>query len=295
MYKFSILLLSLCASIAQAEVKVVKPSIEVQGHRGARGRLPENSLPAFEYALQVGVDVLELDLGVSRDKVLVVNHDPFIDPERCLDKDGNRLSERIPLAALALQEIQQFQCGVLPHKRFPQQKSMKVKMPTLEEVFDLVKNSKLPAAKTVRFNIETKLVPAMPELTPSPEVFAKMVLDAVKKYGWLNRVVIQSFDHRSLRAAKKLEPKLVISPLVENTLLNYSLLAKDLKAAIVSPNLLWITAPEVQDLHSHGIRVVPWTANEEKEWARLIEIGVDGIITDYPEECIAYLKSKGLR
>ncbi len=138
--------------------------IEVHGHRGARGAYPENSLPAFDYAMKIGVDVLEFDLGVTKDSILVVTHDPYISPELCTDSKGLPLKEKVPLATLTLTQVQEYQCGMLPHVRFPKQKKMKVKIPTLRQVFELVQNSNHPVSKSVRFNIETKIVPGYAEL-----------------------------------------------------------------------------------------------------------------------------------
>lgn len=269
--------------------------IEVQGHRGARDKFPENSLPAFEYALGLGVDVLELDLGVSKDKKLVLAHDPYINEEQCLDKDGNKIKEKVLLYSLNLSEIKTYKCGTLPHPRFPEQKKMEVGYITLDEVFELVGASTLPSAKTVRFNIETKLVPGYPQITPEPKEFAELVITTLKKYKMLNRTVLQSFDHRTLVEARKLEPKIGLSPLLENNFIDLNAMAKNLKAKIVSPNQMWINKEAVIRAQKEGIHVIPWTANNKTEWERLIDLGVDGIISDYPEELIAFLKTKNLR
>lgn len=270
--------------------------IEVQGHRGARGRFPENSLPAFQFALETGVDVLELDLGVSKDGELVVSHEPYINTEQCVGPHGEKPKEKLALYSLTLAQIKTYSCGMMAHPKFSKQKKLKVQYITLNEVFDLVKNSKLPAAQTVNFNIETKIVPGTPKIFPSPFDFASKIISLVHKYGFTDRVILQSFDHRTLYESKKIDPAIRISPLIENTLFtNLPAMAKDMKAEIVSPNLFWITKSDVEALHKVGVKVAPWTANEEKEWAMLISLGVDSIITDYPDDLIIYLKSKGLR
>lgn len=299
-FLFFCLLLASCSS---AEKQVIGThsttpkliQIEVQGHRGARGRYPENSIPAFKHALEVGVDVLEFDLGVSKDNELIIAHDPFINEEQCLDSKKKKIKEKIPLRMLTLSQIKAYRCGTLTHPRFPKQKKLEVTYATLREVFELVRNSKLGVAQTVRFNIETKIIPAYSEYFPSPFQFAQLVVNLAKEYDFIDRIVLQSFDHRTLSEVKKIEPRIKISPLVENTLLNLTAMAKDLNAEIVSPNHLWITPEDIQTLHQANIQVIPWTANEEKDWERLIALKVDGIITDYPEELISYLKKKGLR
>ncbi len=269
--------------------------IEVQGHRGARAVLPENTLPAFEYALSIGVDTLELDLGVTKDGHVIVFHDPYVAPDRCR-RGGKRLTRKIPFRTLTLEEVKRFDCGSLPHQRFEKQKRVPgAKIPTLAEVFELVAKSKHQVAKRVEFNIETKSFPAHPELTPSPEVFAKKVVAVVRKHGMTSRTIVQSFDYRTLVATKKLEPKIRIAMLQPDGLVPLVAVAKALGAEIVSPHHEWITKAEVAALRKAGVRVIPWTANDEKAWARLVDLGVDGIITDDPAALIAFLEKKKLR
>lgn len=277
-------------------VMAAKKNITVQGHRGARGVLPENTLAGFKYALEVGADLIELDLGVTKDNILVVSHDPVINEKICLDPQGKAIEGKIPLRSLTYTELQKYDCGSLKNPRFPQQKQVPgASMPSLESVFQWIISSKEPGAKTVEFNIETKSVPGYPQLTPTPKVFAKLLVKLIKKYNLEKRVIIQSFDHRTLKEARKLSKQVRLSALFGGNLLNYRKAAKEIGAKIISPNQHWITKADVKDLHKHGFRISPWTANTEEDWQRLIELGVDSIITDYPAELIAFLKSKGLR
>lgn len=269
--------------------------IEVQGHRGARGRLPENSLEGLKYALELGVEVLEFDLGVTKDKVVVLAHDPYIQTDLCVDKENQPLRKKIYFNTLTLQEVKTYTCGTRPHSRFPQQQQVAVKIPTLDEVFEMIKSSKHPNAKTVRFNIETKITPDEPEHFSTPREFAELVLASVKKHKMLSRTVLQSFDHRTLVEARKLEPKIVLSPLLDSKRNDIVQITQELGAEIISPRHTWLTAQMVADLHAANKLVIPWTANKPSEWERLVELNVDGIITDYPEELITWLKSKNLR
>lgn len=269
--------------------------IEVQGHRGARSILPENSLPAFEYALNAGVDTLELDMGVTKDNVVVVSHDPWISKSLCVDKNRKPLKDNIPLRKLTYAEVKTYICGVLPHERFPKQGKVAVYKPTLEEVFQLVASSKNPNAQNVHFNIETKIAPSAPELFPSPEDFATSVLSVVRKFNFEDRVILQSFDHRTLKAMKKLEPRIRLAPLFEGGNMDFTLIAKDIGAQFISPEHIWLTKADVERAHKSGLKVIPWTANIEPEWERLISMGVDGIITDDPEALIQYLNKKNIR
>ncbi len=277
------------------QTALITGKIEVQGHRGARAKYPESSLAGFEYALSVGVDVLELDLGVTKDNHLVISHEPVINEEQCVDINGKRITKKIPLRSLTLEEVKTYTCGLLKHPRFVKQRKMRVKYLTLKELFEAIKVSKLENAKTVRFNIETKITPGYPELAPSPSEFAGHLISLLHEYGLVDRTVIQSFDHRTLVEARKIEPKIKLSPLFENNLPDLSVVAKNLRAEIVSPNQFWIDKETVAQVQSNGIKVIPWTANEPAEWQRLVGLGVDGIISDDPEALIAFLKSKGLR
>jgi len=262
--------------------------MEVQGHRGARSVRPENTLPAFRHALDLGVDVLELDLGVTRDDRLVVLHDPALSPARCT-RGGARLEGPVLVRSLTLAEVRRFDCGSLPHPRFPKQVRAPAGVPTLEEVFALAKG------RPVGFNIETKIVPGRPEDTPSPERFAGLVVAAVRAAGVVERTTVQSFDQRTLQAVARLEPKLRRVLLVAENLVDHVAVAKAATASVVSPHHEWITRADVERMHAAGLRVVPWTANTPAVWTRLVELGVDGIITDDPAALLGWLKGKGLR
>jgi glycerophosphoryl diester phosphodiesterase len=265
-------------------------ALEIQGHRGARARYPENTIPAFEYALKVGVDTLEFDLGVSKDNVLIVAHDPHVLPEICITKSGKAPTPPPLIHSLTLTEIKNYDCGSLVHPKFSsQQRVPGTTMPTLDEVFEFVKTSKLPQAAKIEFNIETKSFVGHPEYTVPPAEFARLVLATVKKHGMLPRTVIQSFDHRTLNEARKLEPKVRIAALNQDKTVNQIELVKRLKADILSPNLELVTKAEVDALHKLGVRVIPWTANTPAEWRKLIETGVDGIITDDPQALMEFL------
>jgi glycerophosphoryl diester phosphodiesterase len=265
--------------------------LEVQGHRGARAARPENTLAAFEYAIEAGVDTLELDVNVTKDDRVVVVHDQKINVELCLGPNDEKLTSSPSIRALTFQELRAFDCGSTRHPRFPKQVLVpKARIPALEEVFELVKTSKHAGAKKVKLNIETKSVPGLPDLSPSPHRFARLVVDLIRKSGLEDRVILQSFDHRTLAEAKKLAPRLTLSVLSNDVHPDYVAMAASVGAAIVSPNKDWITKADVERLHAAKIRVIPWTANTPAEWRALIEMGVDGIITDDPAALLAYVR-----
>lgn len=274
---------------------VALAKIEVQGHRGARWVRPENSIPAFLYALESGVDTLEMDMHVTKDGVVVITHDPYLSRDLCLNKIGKPPPEKTLIRSLTLKELQDYDCGSRVNRRFPQQKIVPhTSIPTLEEVFAAVANSSLPNAGKIQFNIETKSEEAHPEFTPPPEDFVKLFLALVRKHKVFSRVTLQSFDYRTLKIAHKLEPKLKLSLLIEDkpkTPADLVQLMKQNEAQVLSPNHEWLTAEMVSEMHRIGARVIPWTPDQVSDWKRLLAIGVDGIITDNPKPLLDYLKN----
>ncbi len=298
----SILLVSACATsggnhpLHSTSNTVSRP--EVHGHRGARWMRPENTLPAFEYAMDVGVDVLELDLGVTKDNILVVYHDQILNPVICRYKSGKEIKKQIPIRSLTLKQVKQFDCGSKKNPRFPEQVPTRgVEIPTLDELFSAVKKHK--NGSQVRFNIEMKSEFQFPSYAPKPEEFAKLLLNALKKHQMLDRSIIQSFDIRTLKAAREIDANCKISVLIEDRPttplkgpiedLAITLSRSPLRANILSPNHEWLTAEDVRAFHAVGMQVVPWTANSESDWKKLLEFGVDGIISDNPKALIDYL------
>ncbi len=266
--------------------------IAVHGHRGARSVLPENTLPAFEYAIAQGADAIELDLAVTKDNVLVVSHDPIINDKICGGPGGTlRVIRKLSLA-----DVRKWDCGAKANAEFPRQKAVPgTKMPTLDEVLALATKGNF------EFNIETKSDPDKPELQPEPMEFAKLVADAVRKRKLQKRVMVQSFDWRTLEAMQKMAPEIRLSALHPKGMadailkLDYVAAIHKLKFPMISPHYRLVTKSKVEEAHKLGMKMIPWTANDEKVWDDLIEANVDAIITDDPAACIAYLKTKGRR
>jgi glycerophosphoryl diester phosphodiesterase len=270
------------ASIAMLSAQ---PKILVHGHRGARAMRPENTIPAFQYAIGVGVDVLELDMAVTKDNVVVVSHDPYLHPPVCSGPVAKATIHELTLA-----QVREWDCGKIRNPLFFKQTPIPgTRMPTLEEVFDLAPNG------TVQFNIETKSFPDHLELTPPPDEFARMVLAIVKKHKMEKRVLLQSFDFRTLHAMAKIAPEIRRVALWEGDNRSFVAIAKDADAPIVSPAYKLVTPEKVAEAHAAGLQVVPWTADSKSDWEKLINAKVDAIITDDPAELIAYLKQKNLR
>ena len=259
--------------------------ILVHGHRGARAARPENTLPAFEYAIGVGVDVLELDLQVTRDNVLVVSHDATLSPVICVGPNPGAL-----IRQLTLEQVRQYDCGAKQNPAFPFQTPVAgTRVPTLDEVLALAPRG------SFEFNIETKISPLHPDYAPAPEEFARLLLDAVRRHGMESRVIVQSFDFRTLYAMRKLAPGIRLSALYQGEPKDFAQVAREAASGIVSPNYHLVTPQQVRAAHAAGLQVVPWTANRPADWDALITAGVDAIITDDPAALLAYLKARGLR
>ena len=264
--------------------------IEVQGHRGARAVLPENTLAAFEYALELGVDTLELDMGVTKDGAVIVVHDQKINPVICQFKDGRQIEDDLWIHQMSLSEIKEIDCGTKINPRFADQHPRAgSEIPTLEEVFRLVEQSPLEKAKTVLFNIETKSDPSIIYAQPSPQEFVKAVLAVVEKFDLSERVCIQSFDHRTLIETYHLAPQMLTSALFDEAPKDWVKATAQAKANIVSPDFKLIDSESVTTMQQAGLRVIPWTANHARDWDNLIELNVDGIITDDPQALLEHL------
>jgi len=295
-------------------------AFDVQGHRGARGRAPENTLAAFRKAIELGVSTIETDVAVTRDDVVVISHDPYLNPALVRDRDGRWLREPGPaIRTLTFDELAAFDIGrVDPQsnyaKSFPLQRASDgERFPTLDAVLALAKQA------SVRVNIETKITPTSGERTPNAETFARLVVERVRAASMIQRVTIQSFDWRTLVAVKSMAPDIATGCLTAEgerfdtvradmsarspwhaglALADHGgslpRLARAAGCAIWSPDAASVTRERVEDAHAAGLAVLPWTVNEPAEMTRLIDLGVDGLITDYPDWLRDVAKSKRL-
>jgi glycerophosphoryl diester phosphodiesterase len=250
----------------------VPRTVLVHGHRGARALRPENTLPAFEYAIAQGVDALELDMAVTKDNVLVISHDPMLHPPVCSGPVPEAVIHQLTLA-----QVREWDCGKVQNPAFPRQQTVPgTRMPTLDEVFALAPKGKF------LFNIETKIFADHPELTPSPEEFVRLVLVEVRKHHLESRIILQSFDFRTLHAMKKAAPEIALSALYSGDPKDFTAIAKEAAAGIVSPEFHLVTPEQVRAAHAAGLQIAPWTPDTPEDWDRLVAAGVDAIITDDP-------------
>ena len=301
----------LLAAAALALTPLLACAFDLQGHRGARGLAPENTLPAFATALSVGVSTLELDTSITKDGVAVVSHDARLNPDITRGPDGRWLNPPTrAVRELTLDDLRRYDVGrIKPGSeysyRYPDQKRMDgVRMPTLAQVFQLARSA---GNAEVRFNIEIKTSPGKPTDALAPEAFAKALLATIEREGMSSRVIIQSFDWRALKAVQALSPAIPTSYLSSQQRLldniaagkaegsawtagvqfrDHGSIPKMVKAAggaIWSPYYPELSADLVKEAHALGLKVIPWTANKTEDMARLIDWGVDGLITDRPD------------
>ena len=265
-------------------------AVDLQGHRGARGHAPENTLPGFERALQLGVDTLELDVGVTRDGVVVVHHDRALNPDIARGPDQRWIAAPGPLIhELTFEELQRYDVGRLRPgseyaRRFPLQQAIDgTRVPRLAEIL----------SKPVRFNIETKLSAQAPQETLAPEPFARALIAEVRRAGAAARTTIQSFDWRSLKVVEREAPEIATAYLTGSA----DPEPGRVHAAggrIWSPDFTTLTPERLAAARRLGLKLVPWTVNEPADIARVLAMRVDGIISDYPDRVRAELKLRGM-
>ena len=290
---------------------------DLQGHRGARGLAPENTLPAFERALATGVSTLELDVAVTADGVVVISHDPALTPALTRDAGGRWLAARGPrIKDLTFAQLQAYDVGRLDPastyaRGFPGQQPVDgTRIPTLAALFERVRALH---ADQVRFNVELKLAPDTPQDTVPLEAMVDAVLKVITDAGMRERVTLQSFDWRSLRRAQQLAPDIPTACLTVQTANNDSTrdgswtaglrladhgsvprMAKAAGCATWSPNAGAVTQALVEEAHGLGLRVLPWTVNDPDTMERFVGWGVDGLITDYPDRLRTVLQRRGI-
>jgi len=308
----------LASALALAALLGCATPIELQGHRGARGLAPENTLAAFDTALTLGVSTLELDTVLTRDNVVVISHDANLNPNLTRDARGNFIDAPGPaIRSLSLDELRGFDVGRLRAgsryaQNFPEQRAADgQRVPTLAELFELVQRR---GAAHVRFNIETKISPLSPELTPEPEAFVRAVLDVAQRHGMEQRFTLQSFDWRTLQVAQRIAPGVPTVYLsAQQTWTNnvadprwtaglklaeHGSVPRMVKAAggkVWSPYHGDLDAALLVQAHELGLSVVVWTVNEPADIDRLLDLGVDGIISDRPDRVRLALAARGWR
>jgi glycerophosphoryl diester phosphodiesterase len=292
--------------------QVYIPKFDIQGHRGARGLRPENTIPAFLMALDSGVTTVELDVAITKDRQVVVSHETWMSAEICMDPTGNEILIKDEMKHNIYQmnyaEVKKYDCGSKGNVRFPEQEKMKVSKPLLADVIIAIETHiKNFSTYEVDYNIEIKSMPGGDnKFHPKPEEYSELVFNLVDQYIPLERLVIQSFDFRVLKYWNKHHPEVRLSALVENKKsVDQNLTALGFIPSIYSPDFKLLTNESVNYLHtkvvsqsdstqqnptstSQKLRVIPWTVNEIDDMLVLKGMGVDGFITDYPNRAAKF-------
>jgi glycerophosphoryl diester phosphodiesterase len=269
----------------------MKESFDKQGHRGCRGLMPENTIPAMLHAMDLNVTTLELDVVITKDKQVVLSHEPFFNHEIATKPTGTLVTEaeekQLNIFQMTYAEVKRFDVGLRPHPRFPQQKKIAAYKPLLSELFDSVSaymqsnNREQPY-----FNIETKCLPATDGVFhPKPDEFVELLMAVIKEKKMEQWVIIQSFDFRTLQYLHLHYPAIKTAMLIEDD--DQRGIEKQVEAlgfvpTIYSPHYSLVNAALISYCRQRNIKVVPWTVNTKEEIEQLKQLGVDGIISDYP-------------
>lgn len=262
-----------------------------QGHRGCRGLMPENTIPAMIRAVDLGVNTLEMDIVFTSDNVVILSHEPFFNHEITTKPDGKFIDEKdeknYNIYRMTFAETQRYDVGLKPHPRFPEQQKMSAHKPALSSLIDSVES--YTAAKNLPkmyYNIETKTQPATDKIYhPAPAAFVDMLMKVINEKNITDRVIIQSFDPRTLKYLHKKYPAVKTALLVEATDKNsFRKQIKDLgfTPTIYSPEETLVTSNLINACHERNIKIIPWTVDDKKKIKDFKSLGVDGIITDYP-------------
>ncbi|MFZ6051786.1 glycerophosphodiester phosphodiesterase family protein [Halocola ammonii] len=289
-----------CASEMKKE-KEETVKITLQGHRGCRGLLPENTIPAFLKAVDLGVTALEMDVVLTADKKVLVSHEAYMHPEVCLKPDGSIIEEEeektLNIYKMSADSAQKYICGTFIHPRFLEQRQIKTFKPLLSEVVAAVnehcQKNDLPLPY---FNIEVKSDEEDDGIFhPAPEEFAAVVHQTVTEIGIEDRAVIQSFDFRILRELNKLDPKLPLIALNEEKDVSLSAVLDSLsfKPFGYSPEHVLIDEATVKYCEAHNLALPAWTVNDSTAIKNLLDLGVTNIITDYPGRARKVIEKAG--
>jgi len=264
-------------------------TIEIHGHRGTRGYLPENTIPSFIRAIELGATAIELDVVITMDRQVVVSHEPYMSAAICLDSLGKPLknpSKNHNIYEMTYAQVACYDCGSLPHSRFPEQANMVLSKPLLSTVIDTVEAYvNANGIASILYNVEVKSDPKGDFMHhPEPEEYVALLVKVLREKNINGHLMVQSFDTRILKELHRQAPEITISYLVAN-LKGFSENIRELgfQPDYYTPYFKLLNKKKVKEIHAAGIKVGVWTVNAPKDIRRMIAIGVDAIITDYPD------------
>ncbi len=262
---------------------------DLQGHRGCRGLMPENTIPAFIKAVDLGVNTIEMDVVITSDNQVVVSHEPYMLSVTCLDSTGEAIpkdkEKDYRIYGMTMAEVRKFDCGSKLNPGFPDQVKMKVTKPLLSEVFAAVEEYlKLKGLPPVQYNIEIKSdASADGVFQPKPDVFVDLMMGVITESGTGANCIIQSFDLRPLKVMHQKYPEIKTAILIANIKsIEGNLEVLGYVPEVYSPNYLLMNKKAVRQAHQYGMKIIPWTVNKHSDMLKMKNLGVDGLITDYP-------------
>jgi glycerophosphoryl diester phosphodiesterase len=289
MYLLILLMNFSLVSLAQSSINMEQ--LDKQGHRGCRGLYPENTIPGFLKAIDLGVTTLEMDLVITKDKKVILSHEPFFNHEITTLPNGEYVSEsnerELNIYEMVYSKVKKYDVGQKVHPRFLQQQKIKANKPLLTEVIDSVEmHAKTNNKQPLFYNIETKIQPQTDNVYhPEPQEFVDLIMAVILEKKIQNRVIVQSFDSRSLQYLHQKYPSIKTALLVEAfDKKSFEKQIEDLgfTPTIYSPAQELVDLNLVQECRSKKIKLIPWTVNDLETIRRFVALGVDGIITDYP-------------
>ncbi|WP_183560726.1 glycerophosphodiester phosphodiesterase family protein [Mucilaginibacter sp. SP1R1] len=265
---------------------------DTEAHRGGRALMPENTIPAMLNGVRLGAQTLELDCHITADGKVMVSHDPFMSSIIMLKPDGSEISKaeekEYVLYKMPYDSIRRFQEGVKQHPNFPDQKQVKTYKPLLADLIDSVENYvKENHLKPVYYNMETKSQPEGDNiLNPVPDVFVKLLMEVITEKKITDRVIIQSFDPRTLQVLHQQWPKMKTAFLTQTGSYEDNIKTLGFTPTILSPEFKIVNEAMVKAAHKNRVKVLPWTVNNEADMKALAVLGVDGLISDYPDRLV---------
>lgn len=272
-----------------------KYQFDLQGHRGARGLAPENSLQGFVKAFNLGVNTLEMDVVITKDKHVLVSHEPWMHSNICKQPDGALISKEAErtfnIYEMTYQEVKQFDCGTLYFEKFPEQELTFTQKPLLKDVLQMMDSLAKNHGRKIKYNIELKSLPEGDGVFhPAPEEFSELVVNLIASESNLKRVSLQSFDFRVLNYLHNTYPEIALAALVYEEPFEDAMARLGFTPTIYSPNYKQVDKKLVKKVHLQGMQLIPWTVNEVADMKRLLKQGVDGLITDYPDRAVLLRK-----
>lgn len=282
-------------SSQSGENKEAKYTFDLQGHRGARGLAPENTIAAFQKALALGVNTIELDVVVSKDRQVVVSHEPWFNPVLTLTPEGDGMEEeKVPSTnfyQMNYAQIAKYDCGSRKHPNFPHQENEAAIKPLLKDLLQIMEQASKEKGVSLHYNIEIKSMPEGDNLFhPEPKNYVEIVVATVKEQLPMNNFNIQSFDFRILKVLHTDYPEIILAALADKGELTDNLDQLGFVPQIYSPNFSMVDSTLVVEAHRRDMKVITWTVNEIKDMEHLLQIGVDGLITDYPDRALKLRK-----